>query len=149
MITPENIAEHGVIDVSDLQSTVFDYRAPLWSGNTLLLFIETAMFGILVTIYVSVMMNTDPFPPPRVDRLPVIYDPVPDLTLPVIGMIVLLVSLIPCIWLDISARRRNAKAVKIAKSWSPSESPIASERRPCRMKAAVTRIRMSCGQGRA
>jgi cytochrome c oxidase subunit I+III len=114
MITPENIAAHRTIDVSDLQSTVFDYRAPLWWGNTLLLFIETAMFGILVTIYFSVMMNTSPFPPPRVDRLPVMYDPVPDLTLPVINLVVLLASLIPGIWLDISARKRNARAVKIA-----------------------------------
>ena len=114
MITPENIAAHRTIDVRDLQSTVFDYRAPLWWGNTLLLFIETAMFGILVTIYFSVMMNTSPFPPPRVDRLPVLYDPVPDLTLPVINLVVLLASLIPGIWLDISARKRNARAVKIA-----------------------------------
>ena len=39
--------------------------------------------------------NTSPFPPPRVDRLPVLYDSSPDLTLPVIGLIVLLVSLVP------------------------------------------------------
>ena len=38
----------GVIDVSELPATAFDTKAPLWWGNTLLLFIETAMFGILV-----------------------------------------------------------------------------------------------------
>src|SRR5215218_2320573 len=113
MITPENIAEHGVIDVSELQSTVFDTSAPLWWGNTLLLFIETAMFGILISIYFSVAMNIRPFPPPRVDRLPVLYDPVPDLTLPIIGLVVLLLSLIPGIMLDRAARKRKAGAVKI------------------------------------
>ena len=114
MINPGNIAAHRTIDVGHLKSSAFDYRAPLWWGNTLLLFIETAMFGILVTIYFTVMMDTSPFPPPRVDRLPVIYDPVPDLTLPIVGLIVLVASLAPCIWLDISARRRNVKAIKIA-----------------------------------
>ena len=42
--------------------SVFDTKAPLWWGNTLLLFIETAMFGILVAIYFTVMMNTDAVP---------------------------------------------------------------------------------------
>jgi cytochrome c oxidase subunit III len=102
------------LDVADLPSTVFDAKAPLWWGNLLLLFIETAMFGILATIYFSVMMNTEPFPPPRVDHLPVLYDPVPDLFLPTINLVVLLVSLAPCIWLDISARRRNPRSAKIA-----------------------------------
>ena len=102
------------LDVSELPATVFDVNAPLWWGNLLLLFIETAMFGILAAIYFSVMMNTVPFPPPRVDHLPVLYDPVPDLFLPTINLAIMLVSLIPCIWLDISARRRNARSANIA-----------------------------------
>ena len=102
------------IDVSDLPSVEFDERSPLWWGNTLGLFIETVMFAILIAIYVTVAMNTDPFPPIRSDRLPVLRDPVPDLFLPTIGLIVLLVSLIPAIWLDISARRRDVKSIKIA-----------------------------------
>ena len=103
-----------VLDVRDLPAIGFDHRAPLWWGNILLLFIETSMFGILISVYFTVAMNTNPFPPPRVDRMPVLYDTVPDLTLPVIGLIVLLLSLIPAIWLDVAARRRNARSVKIA-----------------------------------
>ena len=101
------------LDVSDLPPTLFDTKALIWWGNTLLLMIETTMFGILIALYFSVMMNTSPFPPPRTDRLPVIYYSEPDLTLPVIGLIVLIVSLAPGIFLDVSARRRKPVAVKV------------------------------------
>ena len=60
----EGTLPNRTIDVSDLPSTCFDTSAPLWWGNTLLLFIETAMFGILIAIYFTVAMNLRPFPPP-------------------------------------------------------------------------------------
>jgi cytochrome c oxidase subunit 3 len=109
----ENALPQKTIDVRDLPSTLFDYHEPLWWGNTLLLFIETTMFGILVAVYFSVRMNLSPFPPPQVDTFPVNYNPVPDLTIPTINLAVLLLSLIPGIWLDLSARRRNEGAIKI------------------------------------
>jgi heme/copper-type cytochrome/quinol oxidase subunit 3 len=112
-MTTEHSLTRPAIDVSDLPPIEFDARSPLWWGNTLGLFIETAMFGILVAIYVTVAMNTDPFPPIRSDQLPVLRDPVPDMFLPTIGLIVLLVSLIPAIWLDVSARRRDVRSIKI------------------------------------
>lgn len=101
------------LDVAALPPTAFDTKAPIWWGNALLLMIETAMFGILAALYFNVIQNTSPFPPPRVDRLPVLYDSYPDLTLPVIGLIVLMVSLVPGIWLDISARRGRPRAIKM------------------------------------
>lgn len=103
----------GTIDVTKLPTTGFDTRSPLWWGNLLLLLIETTMFGILIATYFYVRMDTSPFPPPRVNRLPVIYDTKPDLWLPNITLAVLLLSLIPGIWLDLSARRKNLGAVKI------------------------------------
>ena len=109
----EDLLDRPTLDVSDLPATVFDYRAPLWWGNTLLLFIETAMFGILIAMYVTIAMNTTPFPPPLTDAYPVLYDPVPDLTLPIIGLVVLLLSLVPGIMLDIAARKRKGGAVKV------------------------------------
>jgi cytochrome c oxidase subunit III len=102
------------VDVRDLPAIAFDERSPLWWANTIGLFIETAMFGILVAIYVTVAMNTDPFPPIRSDRLPVIRETSPDLFLPVIGLVVLVLSLAPGVWLDLSARRRNVRSIKIA-----------------------------------
>ena len=113
-MTPEQTLRRGTIDVSDLPAIEFDERSPLWWGNAIGLFIETAMFGILVAIYVTVAMNTDPFPPIRADRLPVLRDSSPDLFLPTIGLVVLVVSLIPGIWLDLSARKRNVGSIKIA-----------------------------------
>ncbi|MBV9214747.1 MAG: heme-copper oxidase subunit III [Acidobacteria bacterium] len=102
-----------VLDLSELPATVFDTRSILWWGNLLLLFIETAMFGILLAIYFTVMSNTDPFPPPRIERMPVLYDSSPTLTLPIVCLGLLLISLVPCILLDISARRRNPSGVKL------------------------------------
>jgi cytochrome c oxidase subunit III len=111
-VRSERTLPNRTIDVGHLPSTCFDTSAPLWWGNTLLLFIETAMFGILIAIYFTVAMNLRPFPPPRVDRFPVLYDPVPDLTLPIVGLVILLLSLLPAILLDMAARRRDAKAAK-------------------------------------
>ena len=50
MTKAEDITLHKPLDVSGLPSTTFDTKAPLWWGNTMLLFIETAMFGILVAL---------------------------------------------------------------------------------------------------
>src|SRR5689334_2823104 len=113
-MTDAEIIKRPALDVRHLPAIAFDERAPLWWGNTLGLFIETAMFGILVAIYVTVAMNTDPFPPIRSDQIPTLRDTSPDLFLPIIGLIVLVLSLAPGIWLDLSARRRDAKSIKIA-----------------------------------
>lgn len=112
-MTAEETIGRKTIDVADLPSTLFDHRAPLWWGNLWGLAIETAVFGILVAVYFSVAMNLSPFPPPRVDRLPFLNDSLPDLFLPTITLIVLLLSVIPAVWLDISARRMDERAVKI------------------------------------
>jgi len=103
------------IDVRALPASELDDRSPLWWGNTLNLVMETVVFGGLIAMYVTIVMNTDPFPPVRTTSgLPIIRNAVPDLFLPTIGLIVLLVSLIPAIWLDISARRKNVRSIKIA-----------------------------------
>ena len=49
-MTSEELLNSGSLDVSDLPSVVFDQRSTLWWANTLGLFIETTMFGILVAI---------------------------------------------------------------------------------------------------
>ena len=77
------------------------------------LVIETIAFGVLIAAYFTVWMMLSPFPPPRVDRFPIIYNTVPDQTIPTINLIVFLVSLVSGFWLDLSARKRNEKAVKI------------------------------------
>jgi len=101
------------LDVSHLRSTEFDQRSPLWWGNLIGLFIETAMFGVMIAVYFTTVMNLRPFPPPRVDRLPVLLNSEPALFLPIVGLVVLLLSLIPGVWLDISARRRDSSKIKM------------------------------------
>jgi cytochrome c oxidase subunit III len=112
-MTPETAVDQKTIDVSKLPSTLLDYDEPLWWGNLLLLFIETTMFGILIAVYFNVSMNLSPFPPPQIDRFPVNYNPVPELLIPTINLVVLLVSLIPAIYLDRAARRKDLGAVKL------------------------------------
>jgi cytochrome c oxidase subunit III len=113
-ITSGAIKGHQTIDVSDLPAEVWDHRSPLWWGNLWGLVIETVVFGILVTVYFAVAMNLSPFPPPRADRLPVLYDSSPDLLFPTAALIVMLVSLAPAIWLDIAARRMDERTVILA-----------------------------------
>jgi cytochrome c oxidase subunit III len=113
MSRAENAIPQKTIDVRELPSTLFDYHEPIWWGNLLGLIIETMVFGVLVAVYFTVRMNLSPFPPPQVDRFPVNYNPVPDLTIPTINLAVLLLSLIPGIWLDLSARREDEGKVKI------------------------------------
>jgi cytochrome c oxidase subunit III len=112
-MTPENLNPLRVIDVSELPTSKYDYHEPLWWGNLWGLVIETVAFGVLIAAYVTVWMLTSPFPPPQVDRFPVNYNPVPDLTIPTINLAVLLLSLIPGVLLDLKARQKDEKTVKI------------------------------------
>jgi cytochrome c oxidase subunit III len=112
-MTANTFVPKTALDVSHLPATTFDLRSPLWWGNLIGLFIETAMFGIMIAVFVTTVMNIRPFPPPRVDRFPVLLNSEPDLTLPMIGLVLLVLSLIPGIMLDLAARRRDVKAVKI------------------------------------
>ena len=112
-MTDEEFVGRKTIDVSELPSTLLDYHEPIWWGNLLGLIIETVLFGILVSVYFSVWMNLAPFPPPKISGSQTIYNPVPDLTIPLINLIVLLVSLIPGILLDLAAREKSEKKVKI------------------------------------
>ena len=112
-MTPENILPKTALDVSHLPATKFDHRSTLWWGNLIGLFIETAMFGIMIAVYFTTVMNIRPFPPPRVDRFPVLLNSEPDMFLPVVGLVLLLLSLAPAIMLDLAARRHDAKAIKV------------------------------------
>ena len=112
-MTDEELIGRKPLDVSELPSTLLDYNEPIWWGNLFGLIIETMLFGVLVAVYFSVWTNLSPFPPPKTDGPSVIYDPVPDLTIPVINLLVLLASLIPGIWLDQAARAKDEKKIKI------------------------------------
>jgi cytochrome c oxidase subunit 3 len=100
------------IDVSHLEEGGFDTRAPLWWGNLWMLVVETVAFAILIASYFYVRMNFEQWPPPRVDREPILYNTSPDLGLATLNVVLLLVSIVPTVWIDRAARRKMQRTVQ-------------------------------------
>lgn len=75
------------IDVRHLPNLVSGSRASLWWAMILLLVIESAVFGTLISTYFYLKMLSPAWPPPGVDP--------PKLLLPTINTLVLLASSIP------------------------------------------------------
>jgi cytochrome c oxidase subunit 3 len=98
-----------VIDVSELPHHEFDTYDPVWWGNNFLLAIETSMFGILIATYFYLRQNFALWPPP-VAQLTATLKPLPELTYGTANTILLVLSCIPMVMTDLSARRGN-KAV--------------------------------------
>jgi cytochrome c oxidase subunit III len=87
------------LDVSHLPSTAFGSRSPLWWGVMGLILIETTMLAICMISYFYLRTLAPVWPPLRT--------PVPDLLLPTVNMLLLLVSVIPMYWVDRAARRKE------------------------------------------
>jgi heme/copper-type cytochrome/quinol oxidase subunit 3 len=100
------MSTRAVIDVSDLPSHEFDTYDPVWWGNNLLLAIETSMFMILITTYFYLRQNFSLWPPP-VAQLTATLRPLPQLVYGTFNTALLLISLVPMVVTDISARRDN------------------------------------------
>lgn len=102
-----------LLDISALPSDTQDHRSPIWWGNTLLLAIESTMFALLLASYFYLWQNFGEWPPPRSDRTPVLYDPVPDLPAATVNLGLLLLSVVPMVWtsrrcLDLATNRVRA-----------------------------------------
>ena len=100
-----------VIDASKLPEVGWDAQSPIWWGNLLLLVIETAMFGILVASYFYIRMNFEMWPPPRVNREPILYNTDPNLLWGTINTALHLLLIVPAWMMDRAARRLDNKAV--------------------------------------
>jgi len=112
-MTSEEYLGRRTLDVSKLPATMFDDHSILWWGNNWGLAIETAVFGILIALYFSVWMSMSGWIPPlTTPGKPPLYDPLPDLVYPTIVLVVFLMSLIPAIYIDLAARRRDAAGMK-------------------------------------
>lgn len=81
MITP------AVIDVRHLPNLVAGSRAPLWWGMVMLLVIESAVVGTLITTYFYLRITHPEWPPAGVDP--------PKLLLPTVNTLILLASSVP------------------------------------------------------
>src|SRR6267378_8352827 len=102
-----------VIDVSELPHHGFDTLDTVWWGNNFLLAIETSMFVILVATYFYVRQNFAQWPPPLA-QLTAPLNPLPDLGFGTANTILLLLSCIPMIWAETSARRGNQASAQRA-----------------------------------
>ncbi len=101
------------IDVSKLPTSAFDEKAPLWWGNLLLVFIETTTVALMVACYYYLRMNYGEWPPPKVDVIPPLYHPVPDLGHASANAVLLLLSCASMYWTDMAARRKDDAKTKL------------------------------------
>jgi len=99
-------SEPRTLDVYHLPASGLDATHPIWWGNTLALAVETTIMMLLVVTYFYVRKNFQPWPPPRVDAGPPILHPYPHLGFATANTALLLLSLIPMIAIDRTARTR-------------------------------------------
>ena len=92
------------IDVSDLPHHGFDTFDPVWWGNNGLLAIETSMFAVLIATYFYLRQNFVVWPPP-LGQLTGPLNPLPDLLFGTSNTVLLVISLLPAVLVDVSARR--------------------------------------------
>jgi heme/copper-type cytochrome/quinol oxidase subunit 3 len=101
------------IDVSNLPNVAMDHHSPVWWGNMLLLAIETTMFALLVAMLFYVRVVDFVVWPPPMPNLPVLYNSAPDLLMPTICLLILLLSVLPMVWVDRACLKRNDTAIKM------------------------------------
>ena len=93
---------HPVIDASDLPSVVYGPRAVTWWGTTGFMLAEAATLSACVVAYYYVRRNFSAWPPLRT--------PAPDLLVPTISLIVLLLALVPTYLFAKAAKRMDKPA---------------------------------------
>ncbi|HYK20184.1 MAG TPA: cytochrome c oxidase subunit 3 [Pyrinomonadaceae bacterium] len=98
------MSTRAVIDISELPHHAFDTYDPVWWGNNVLLAIETSMFAILIATYFYLRQNFALWPPP-VAQLTATLNPLPQLLYGTLNTVLLVLSCIPMVLTDLSARR--------------------------------------------
>jgi len=102
------------LDVSRLPSSAEDHRSPIWWGNVLFLLIETTTLGIMVASYLYFrVVDFQQWPPPRVNHMPILYKPLPDLPIGTVNLALILLGCLPMAWVDRSCLKMKARPVKI------------------------------------
>jgi heme/copper-type cytochrome/quinol oxidase subunit 3 len=101
------------LDVSDLPDNAYDSRSPLWWGNLLMMFIETATVILILTMYYYCRRNYETWPPPKTTPLPSMVRPLPDLFWGTCNMVLLVLSCLPMYLTDMAARKQQQLRVVI------------------------------------
>lgn len=99
------------IDVSSLPTSAWDERSPLWWGNLLLALIESSTVLLMLATYFYLRMNETMWPPPKVDVVPPILHPNPDLGVATANVVLMVLSCLPMYWIDVAARRKDKPKV--------------------------------------
>jgi heme/copper-type cytochrome/quinol oxidase subunit 3 len=91
------------LDVSTLPTVAFGNPGLVWWGTVGFMVIEGFTLALCVASYLYLRRNFPEWPPPRT--------PVPDLVLPTIGLVVMVLSTIPMWFADKAARRFDKATV--------------------------------------
>jgi heme/copper-type cytochrome/quinol oxidase subunit 3 len=94
-----------LLDVSALEEGTIDSRSLLWWGNLGMIVIEGTMFAMLIATYLYFRVANLDWPPTTVIK--------PDLTLPTVNLLIMILSCIPMVIADKAAIRGNATTVRI------------------------------------
>lgn len=81
-----------VLDVSALPDSAWDANSPVWWGNLLLIFIESTTMALLFVTYFYLRRNFGSWPPPQSNAFPPVFHPVPDLPIPTIETIMVVLA---------------------------------------------------------
>lgn len=98
------MSEH-IVDVSHLRPYSFGNQGTLFWGMLGVILIECVVFGCLIATYFYMRMAAPGWPPAGVKQ--------PDLLLPTIGTLILLVSSIPVHWGDSGIERNDQRALRV------------------------------------
>lgn len=94
-----------VIDVSTLPRGTADSRALLWWGNLGMMVIEGTMFMMLIATFLYLRMKNLDWPPATV--------PMPDMLLPTVNFVLILLVPVPAFLVDRAALNGNVPAARI------------------------------------
>jgi len=123
------------IDVSHLPEEAFGERSPVWWGNTLMLLIESSTMVILFVSYFYLRMNFQEWPPPKVDVIPPIQHPVPDLGVSTLNVLLILLSVPVMIWTHRAALRMDKRKILLGVGVMLAGSVIVSALRCAEFRA--------------
>src|SRR5256885_8103499 len=100
------MSEQRVLDVSALPHGTLDSRALIWWGNLSMMAIEGTLFALTIATFIYLRMKNLDWPPATV--------PKPDMLLPTVNLVLLILSGIPALYADIAARKENLNGARIA-----------------------------------
>ena len=99
------MTEVQTLDVSHLKPYDISNQSPLWWGQLMIVFIEGTMFAILIAAYFYTRLRMDVWPPPG--------DQFPHLTLPTVGLILLVLSCLGSYWASEAAKKDDSAGMML------------------------------------